>query len=124
MNEDEITRKIIGCCYAVYNELGPGFPEKIYRRALEKVLEREGVNFESEKGYGVVFDGEGIGRFKVDFVIESLVILEIKSVIGKMPKVFEAQVISYLKATMLCAALLVNFGGSSCQVRRLNMTTK
>ncbi len=122
MNEDEITRTIIGCCYAVYNELGSGFPEKIYHRALEKVFDREDIDFESEKVYGVVFEGESIGRFKVDFVVDNLVILEIKSVLGKMPKVFEAQVISYLKATKLCAALLVNFGGSSCQVRRLNMT--
>lgn len=120
-NENKITEAIIGACYGVHSELGPGFPEKIYQYALEKVLTREGVKFIAERQYDVFFEGDKTGNFKVDFLVGGLVILEIKSVTGPLPKIFEAQVISYLKASGLKAGLLVNFGDVSCRVRRINM---
>ena len=122
MIEDRITKKIIGICYDVHNELGPGFPEKVYHTSLKVLLEKEGIKFQDERQYDVLFKGERVGNFKADFLIEDKVILEIKSIAGKMPKVFEAQLISYLKAAGLRAGLLVNFGDVSCQVRRINNT--
>ena len=120
MVENKITEKIIGVCYEVHNELGPGFPEKVYQTSLEVLLEKEGIKFHTERQYDVLFKGERVGNFKADFLIEDKVILEIKSVAGKMPKVFEAQLTSYLKAANLKAGLLVNFGDVSCKVRRIN----
>jgi len=118
--EDKVTEKIIGVCFDVHNRLGPGFPEKIYHNALKKTFKRDGIKFSSEKLYDVMFGEENIGKFKVDFLIENTVILEIKAINGKLPKVFEAQVISYLKAAGIRAGLLVNFGDISCKVRRIN----
>lgn len=119
--ENKITEKVIGACFDVHRKLGPGFPEKIYQYALEKVFTKEGIKFVAEHQYDVFFEDEKIGNFKADFLIEDLVILEIKSVVGFMPKVFEAQVISYLKAAALRAGLLVNFGDVNCKVRRINI---
>lgn len=120
MVEDKTTEKIIGLCYSVFNELGPGFPEKVYQNALEKLFEEEIIRFQSERPFDVLFKGERVGLFKVDFLVDDSVILEIKSITGKLPKVFEAQVISYLKAAGIKAGLLVNFGDTSCTVRRIN----
>ncbi|MGB2630442.1 MAG: GxxExxY protein [Candidatus Omnitrophota bacterium] len=122
MEENKITEKIIGLCFEVHKILGPGFPEKIYQNALEMLFEREGLKFQSEKQYDVIFKDEKIGLFKVDFLIEDAVIIEIKSITGRIPKVFEAQLISYLKASDKKAGLLVNFGDISCVIRRLNNT--
>lgn len=119
-NENKITEKIIGACFEVHSKLGPGFPEKTYQYALEKVFTREGIKFIAEKQFDVFFENDKIGSFKADFVIERRIILEIKSIAGPLPKIFEAQVISYLKASGLAAGLLVNFGDVSCKVRRIN----
>ena len=77
------------------------------------------INFECEKEFRVSFGGTEIGTFRTDFLIGSSVILEIKAVMGKLPKIFERQVISCLKASGLKVGLLVNFGNAKCEVRRL-----
>jgi GxxExxY protein len=66
-----------------------------------------------------LFQREKIGKFRADLVIEDKVIVELKAIEGRMPKIFESQVISYLKASNLNVGLLVNFGNRSCEVRRL-----
>lgn len=116
---DELTEKIIRCCYNVHNELGPGYNEKIYEKALKTELANKNIKYEAEKAYKVYYQGEKVGELRVDFIVEDKVIVEIKALPGNIPKVFEHQVISYLQSAQLRVGLLINFGNKSCQVRRL-----
>ncbi|WP_120181362.1 GxxExxY protein [Pelobium manganitolerans] len=95
---DPFTYRIISCCYEVHKELGPGFLERIYSKALMIQFRKENIQFECEKDFNVYFKSEFTGRFRCDFFIEQKVILEIKSVTGIQPKLFQTQLISYLKA--------------------------
>ncbi|MEA3307215.1 MAG: GxxExxY protein, partial [Elusimicrobiota bacterium] len=106
-DKDKLTAKIIACCFKVHNELGPGFIERIYANALKLAMSEENIEFEAEKEFEVYFNNENIGKFRVDFVIEDKVILETKSLKGYVPKLFESQVVSYLKASKLNVGLLV-----------------
>lgn len=119
MTKDLLTERIIGCCFSVHRELGPGFPEKVCHNALELALQKAGVEFESERRFHVSFQGKRVGEFCLDLLVENQVVVEVKAVSGIMPKVFEAQLLAYLKATKLAVGLLVNFGNASCHVRRL-----
>lgn len=116
---DPVTEEIIAACYRIYNELGPGFTEKIYSKALQIALEKTDLKYETEKDFFVSFDSIKVGKFRADFVIADSVIVELKSVEGKLPKIFESQVISYLKASGLQVGLLVNFGNRRCEIQRL-----
>ena len=119
MQNDPLTERVIGCCFKVHRQLGPGFPERIYHNALRLALKKVGLNLESGKRYGVSYEDAKVGEFQVDLLIEGQVVLEVKAVTGVMPRVFEAQVLAYLKAAKLPVGLLVNFGNKSCQIRRL-----
>ena len=124
MQSDQSTGRIIGCGFAVHQELGPGFPENIYQNALEQALEADRIPFIGEKAFRVGFRGAPVGSFKVDLLVEDRVVVEVKAITGMLPKVFEAQVVAYLKATGLPVGLLVNFGNMSCQVRRLVLRSR
>ncbi len=119
IKNDELTEKIIGACYKVHKELGPGFNEKIYKNAFKIILKQEGLKIAEEKAFPLFFQDNKIGEFRADLIVENKVIVELKAVSGYMPKVFEAQVIAYLKATGFKVGLLINFGNQSCNVRRL-----
>ena len=119
IKNDSLTEKIIGCCYKVHNELGPGFNEKIYHNALESELEKTGLFFESEKEFKVNYGGKYVGKFRVDLVVENKVIVEIKAINAGFMKVFESQLVSYLKSSGLHTGLLVNFGNDSCKIKRM-----
>ena len=119
MTKDALTEKIIGCCFKIHTELGPGFNEKAYQNALKIVLKDIGLKFEEEKEFNVCFQDRKIGRFRLDMIIEDKVVVEIKSITGIMPKVFEKQLLAYLKASGLHIGLLINFGNDSCQIKRL-----
>ena len=121
MQNDTLTEQVIGCCFNVHSGLGPGFPERIYQGALGIVLEEKGLSFVSEKSFRVSFAGTSVGSFKVDFFVDERLIIEVKAITGMVPKVFEAQVIAYLKAAKVPVGLLVNFGNPSCQIRRLGL---
>ena len=119
--KDLLSEKIIGYCFKIHNELGPGFPEKIYHNAFIVLLKDENVNFETEKEFDVYFHEKRVGRFKCDLIIENKLLVEFKSVEGYMPKLFTHQVLSYLKATKLKTGLLINFGNKSCDIKRLSV---
>ena len=119
--KDTLTQKIIGCCYEVHNQLGPGFLEKIYVNALKIKLQQAGLNYIAEKEFNVIFDNVIIGKFRCDLFVEDRVIVELKSVTGYQPKLFQSQLISYLKASKIKTGLLINFGNSSCEVKRLSV---
>ena len=122
-DSDPLTRGIIKACYRVRSELGPGFGEKVYLNALKIALGLLNLGYEVEKEFRVSFQKQNVGKFLVDLVIENSVIVELKAVEGRIPKIFESQVISYLKASGLNVGLLVNFGNQRCEVRRL-MTSR
>jgi len=114
----QITERIIGCCFKVHNELGPGFKERIYHNALKLFLEEEGLKYKTEKVFDVNINGKKVGSLKLDLIVENKVIVELKAVVGYVPDVFKYQVLSYLKVSGLDVGLLVNFGNKSCQIKR------
>ncbi len=120
-NRDPLTEYIIACCFTVHNELGPGFPERIYHKSLIEVLKEEGIKYESEKDIEVTFRGKSIGKFSCDLIIEDHVIVELKAVTGIMPVLFHHQVLAYLKAAKIKTGILINFGNKSCDLKRLSM---
>ena len=118
---DALTQKIIGCCFEVHNSLGPGFIEKIYANALQHQLKVSGLLFVAEKEFNVYFKEQHVGKFRCDLFVEQKVIVELKSVTGFIPKLFQSQVLSYLKASNIKTGLLINFGNPSCEVKRLSV---
>jgi GxxExxY protein len=116
---DSVTESIIGCCFEVHREIGPGFNEKIYHNALRLLFDQKGLRHQTEREFEVFYLKRKIGSFRADLVVEDKVIVEIKSLAGNIPKIFEHQLISYLRASGLQVGLLINFGNMSCQVRRV-----
>ena len=115
---DSITESIIGCCFEVHRELGPGFNEKIYHNTLKLLFNQKGIRYQTEKEFEIFYLDKKIGIFRADLIVEE-VIVEIKSLAGNIPMIFEHQLISYLKASGLHVGLLINFGNKSCQVKRV-----
>jgi len=116
---NKITDKIIGCCFKVHSELGPGFNEKVYHNALKLSLEKCNLKYDTEKEFIVSYEKKRVGRLKVDLIVENKVIVEIKAIVGILPTVFKYQLISYLKVADLPVGLLVNFGNKSCEIKRI-----
>jgi len=114
---EQTTREIIGVFFDVYNELGYGFLESVYREAMTIALQYEGLQVEREFPITVRFRGQVIGNFKADLVVRGSVIVELKAVKSLEP-VHEAQILNYLRASVLEVGLLLNFGPKP-QVRRL-----
>ena len=105
----EITDIILRSFYEVYNELGTGFLESVYEKALYIVLTGYGTCVERQKNISVFFRGDIIGDFKADLIVNEKVIFEIKTV-RTLDPAHEAQLINYLKATNVEVGLLLNFG--------------
>lgn len=118
ITNDPLTEKIIAACFKVHTALGPGLKEKMYENALKIALDQVSLRHSAEKSYVVKYDDKRIGTLRIDLVVDDNVIVEIKAVSGIMPKIFEHQILSYLKISGLQIGLLVNFGEKSCQVRR------
>jgi GxxExxY protein len=118
-DRDPLTGNIIKACYQVHSQLGPGLAERIYVNALKIELANLGLQYVTEEEFVIKYQNHNVGKFRIDLLVEDKVIVEIKAVEGKMPRIFESQVISYLKASGLKVGLLVNFGNRSCEVRRL-----
>ncbi len=117
MKYEEITEKIIGCAYKVFNKLGFGFLESVYQNALILELEKEGLEASKEEPINVYYDDTIVGYFKGDIIVNKLIILELKSV-QNLVKEFEVQLVNYLTATKLDVGLLVNFGPKGIEIKR------
>ncbi len=115
---EDLTFKIRGSLFNVYNTHGPGFREETYKQSILVDFEQEGVPFEREKTYPIIYRGKEVDKYRVDILVYGKIILEVKSVAELHPR-FEAQVLSYLKATNLKLGLLVNFGTNELIIRRL-----
>jgi GxxExxY protein len=111
--KDQLTERIIGCCFKVHRELGPGYNEKIYYNALKLFFNNEGLRYEREKAFDVFFSSKKVGSFRANLVVQDEVIVEIKSIPGNIPIFFRHQLISYLKASGIRTGLLVNFGNKT-----------
>ena len=107
--EYQTTRAVIGAFYYVYNQLGSGFLEAVYHRALGNTLERAGLRVEREAPLRVYFEGQDVGEFRADLVINGRVIVEVKAV-DRLAGSHEAQLINDLRAAELPVGLLLNFG--------------
>ena len=114
---EDITYKIRGCAFNVYNKLGFGHKESVYQKSLTREFKKAGLNFEEEKVVSVIYDGEKVGVYKPDFIVENKVIIEIKAT-EIMPKSYEVQLIYYLRGSNYKLGLLINFGGRKLEIRR------
>jgi GxxExxY protein len=119
MKHSEITEKIIGCAMKVHRELGSGFQEYIYQRALEIELKKPGIKFVREYEMAIYYQGEKIGMRVVDFFVNDIIMVELKAVTD-LNDVHLAQGLNYLEASGLEVGLLINFGAKSLQFKRLH----
>ena len=117
MQYREITEKIIGCAYIVYNKMGYGFLESVYEKCLLIELRKTGLRAESQQAITVYYENQIVGDFVADIIVEDSVILELKSV-RHLAKVHEAQLVNYLVATGKEIGLLLNFGEQKVEVKR------
>ena len=117
MEHEDLTHKIISCAYKVFNQLGFGFLESVYRKAMVIELTKSGLQVEEEKSMKVYYDSEVVGNFSADLFVEDTVVVELKSV-QNMVKDHEAQLVNYLKALTKEIGLLINFGPSGVEVKR------
>ena len=118
MIHDELTQKIIGCIYKVSNTLGSGFLEKVYENALAREICKSGLKVEQQYPIKVFYEGQPVGEFVADLLIEETVLIELKAV-RALDETHMAQAINYLKATGLNICLLINFGKPKVEIRRL-----
>jgi len=105
----DLTSKIIRCYYTVYNELGYGFLEKVYEKALLFELRKSGLIAQRQTRLLVYYDTIEVGEYFADIIVNDVIILEIKAAEGIL-EVHEAQLTNYLKATNIEVGLLLNFG--------------
>ena len=118
----DVTERIIGCFRLVQSELGTGFLESVYRRALSIALQEQGFQVEQEVPIRVWFHGEEVGTFRADLVVNGLILIELK--IGEeVIRPWEAQLMNYLRATTLEIGFIFAFG-SKATVRRMELDNK
>ncbi len=117
---DSLIYKVIGCMIEVHKQLGPGFLEKVYRRAIALELEQEGIRFETEKEIELGYKGKKIGTHRLDLFVDDELVVELKTV-DELHKKHYAQVRSYLKAVHKPIGLLVNFSEFQLNARRVEL---
>ena len=119
----DLTYRVIGVCMEVHRELGPGFPEEYYQKALEFEFPERKIVAEPQKALVMPYKNIQVGLNYLDFEIEGKLILEIKSV-NRLNEVHMFQVLKYLAVSNLPVALLVNFGNTKLEQRRILPTSK
>jgi len=125
MNADEkrdelngITERVIGCAYKVSNTLGSGFLEKVYENSMAHEVRKNGLRVEQQYPVQVAYDGIVVGEFVADLLVEGTVVVELKAV-KELDDIHVAQCLNYLKATGLTVCILINFGKSRIDIRRI-----
>jgi len=109
--------KVIGCAMKVHRTLGPGFLESVYEKALTIELRRAGMRAECQKPLQVFYEGEVVGDFVADLIVDNEIIVENKAV-AALTKAHEVQLVNYLTATRTDDGLLLNFGAERLQYKR------
>jgi len=118
-NNGGLTQRIIGVFYDVYNELGSGFQESIYREAMRLALRQADLQVEAEVPIEVRFRSNVVGIFRADLIVNDAVLIELKAC-DALAREHESQTLDYLRATNIEVALLMNFG-STPRFKRLMM---
>ena len=117
MKHEDITHSIIACAYRVFNQLGFGFLESVYKKAMILELSENGLKLEEEKPLRVYYNDQIVGDFYADLFIEEEIIVELKSIQNTV-KEHEVQLVNYLNAIKKDVGLLINFGPSGVEVKR------
>lgn len=115
--QQELTGKILGAAFAVHNDLGAGFLERVYSNVLVVELGQTGLPCEREVPSKVKYRNIMVGDYCADIVVEKRVLVELKACAG-LDSVYEAQILNYLKASGIRVGLLMNFGQPKLQYRR------
>ena len=108
MDTDQLTQRIIGCAIEVHQVLGPGLLESVYESAMAMELEFQKMGFRQQVLVPIQYRGRLIGEHRIDLIVENTVVVELKSV-ERFDRVFEAQILTYLRLTNLKTGLLINF---------------
>ncbi|MFT3933929.1 MAG: GxxExxY protein [Chitinophagaceae bacterium] len=116
---EELTRKIIGCSLEVHKQLGNGFQEVIYQRALDIEMRIAGLTFAREMEMPIFYREEQLGTRRVDFFVEGKIMVELKALLH-LEDVHLAQAINYLEAYKMEIGLLINFGAKSLEFKRVH----
>ena len=116
MEQEALTEKIIGCAYRVYNKMGFGFLASVYEKCRMIELKKAGLVAESQVPIQVTYDGEVVGEFVADVLVEGI-ILELKSV-KRIVRAHEIQLVNYLTATQKEIGLILNFAETKVEVKR------
>lgn len=117
MKYEELTGQMLEAGFEVINELGAGFVESVYERAMLIALRQKGLVADNQHPLKVMFRGQCVGDFFADLLVEERIIVEAKAVKTLLPE-HQAQLIHYLKATGLEVGLLVNFGNDKLEFKR------
>lgn len=117
MEHAELTKVIIGCAYRVFNAMGFGFLESIYEKCMMIELRKSGLVVQSQQPIKVYYDGEIVGDFIAELLVEETVIVELKAV-SRLVKAHEVQLVNYLVVTGFSAGLVLNFGEHRVEVKR------
>ncbi len=123
LKHEEITKTVIGCAFEVVTELGAGFLESVYEKALLLALRQKGLSAIAQHPVKVMFRNECVGDFFADLFVEGKVIVELKAVKAITPQ-HQAQIINYLNATGIEVGLLINFGNPKLEYKRFTRKTK
>ena len=115
--EYDLCGRVMGAAMTVHSTLGPGFLESVYQNALIWELRKAGLKSEAEKPISVHYDGQLVGAFTADMLVNDSVILELKA-IQTLAKAHEVQLVNYLVATNIDEGLLVNFGAQRLQFKK------
>jgi GxxExxY protein len=115
---NEMTEKIIGCAYTVWNTLGYGFLEKVYENAMRIELTDRGLSVFQQHPAAVFYRGQNVGEYFSDLLVEDKVVVELKSA-KALDEAHVTQCLNYLKATGLKICLLLNFGSSKVEIKRI-----
>ena len=114
----DVTEAIIGAAYRVANTLGAGFLEKVYENALAIELRRRGHDVEQQKAVDVWYEGEIVGLYQADLIVDSAVVVELKAV-ASLERIHRAQCLNHLRATRMELGLVINFGRPRMEVQRV-----
>ena len=119
----ELTGKIIGCAMEVHRIMGNGFQEVVYQRCLAIEMAQQNIVFSREHEMNLTYKGCSVGTRRVDFFVKGEIMLELKAV-SNLEDVHLAQAINYLEAYGLNVGLLINFGNTSLQFKRVSKPNK
>jgi GxxExxY protein len=120
----DITEKIIKAAIAVHKQLGCGFQEVIYQRAMVIEMKKLGLEFGRELTMEIEYDNKTIGSRRVDFLVDGKILVEIKA-LEKLEDVHQVQLLNYLKVYKLEVGLLINFGAiKQVEIKRMVNTRK